>query len=189
MGAEVNWARQQESRHYHLDDYPLTLDVLAAVAQGRDLSAIGYEPTEFGAEVNWDRLAHSWLSTTEKATVAIAQGVALAEWEGNLPDRVVPAVNRAVAELTKRLAPESGGDRSTERPALPGELCTCGRQARTVFHTSRWGDVGSCDIEGSGQRPILPCPFCGATEAHTTESGSEVVECPQYQLQPAGEKA
>ena len=68
----------------------------------------------------------------------------------------------------------------TERPAEPGELCTCGRQARTVFLTSRWGEVGSCDTENSGQRPVLPCPFCGATEAY--QVGGEIVKCPQYRL-------
>lgn len=71
-------------------------------------------------------------------------------------------------------------DPTTERPALPGELCTCGRQARTVFITRRWGEVGSCDTENSGQQPVLPCPFCGATEAH--QVGGEIVKCPQYQL-------
>jgi hypothetical protein len=69
---------------------------------------------------------------------------------------------------------------STERPAEPGELCTCGRQARTVFITRRWGEVGSCDTDNSGQRPILPCPFCRATEAH--QVGGEIVKCPQYRL-------
>jgi len=71
-------------------------------------------------------------------------------------------------------------DPTTERPAQPGELCTCGRQARTVFLTRRWGEVGSCNTDNTGQRPILPCPFCRATEAH--EVGGEIVKCPQYQL-------
>ena len=71
-------------------------------------------------------------------------------------------------------------EESSERPARPGELCTCGRQARTVFLTRRWGEVGSCDTDGAGQLPVLPCPFCGATEAH--QVGGEVVKCPQYRL-------
>jgi hypothetical protein len=100
QACEARLARQAESRHYHLDDYPLALDVLAAVANARDLSAIGYEPTESGAFVNWDRLGDSWLSTTEQATVAIARGIALAERQG-LPARVSPAIQRALAELTE----------------------------------------------------------------------------------------
>jgi hypothetical protein len=35
-------------RHLHLKDYPLALGVLAAVAHGRDLTAVGYRPTEHG---------------------------------------------------------------------------------------------------------------------------------------------
>jgi hypothetical protein len=95
---EARLARRAESRHYHLDDYPLTLDVLAAVANARDLSAIGYEPTESGAFINWDRLGASWLSSSEQATVAIARGIALAERQG-LPARVSPAIRRALADL------------------------------------------------------------------------------------------
>ena len=71
-------------------------------------------------------------------------------------------------------------EESSERPAEPGELCTCGRQARTVFLTRRWGEVGSCDTNNAGLAPVLPCPFCGATEAH--EVDGEVVKCPQYRL-------
>jgi hypothetical protein len=74
----------------------------------------------------------------------------------------------------------SAVDSSTERPAEPGELCTCGRQARTVFLTRRWGEVGSCGTDRSGELPVLPCPFCGASEAH--QVGGEVVKCPQYRL-------
>jgi hypothetical protein len=99
-----------EGRHYHLDDYPLALGVLGKVAYARDLSAIGYEPTEHGAFVNWDALANSWLSSTERATVAIAQGVALAERHGGLPTRVSPAVRHAVTELTRVRGPRSGPD-------------------------------------------------------------------------------
>jgi hypothetical protein len=71
-----------------------------------------------------------------------------------------------------------------ERPAEPGELCTCGRQARTVITTSRWGLVGSCDIPGRSGAPVLPCPFCGATEPHR-EPWGDMAKCPLYRLQPA----
>jgi hypothetical protein len=69
-------------------------------------------------------------------------------------------------------------EESTRR-AEPGELCVCGRQASIVI-TGPWGDVGACSVDGGGQRPVLPCPFCGATEAHM--AGGEVVKCPQYRL-------
>jgi hypothetical protein len=80
-------------------------------------------------------------------------------------------------------------DDVTDRRAELGELCSCGRQADIVITSPLWGDVGACNIDGGGQRPILPCPFCGATEAHRQPNdwypdGFEVVKCPQYQLRP-----
>jgi len=86
------------SRHYHADDYPKTLAVLAAVAAGRDLASIGYATDESGAEVQWEALTGSWLSTTEKAAVHIARGVALAEHAGGLPPQIAPAVRAAVGD-------------------------------------------------------------------------------------------
>ena len=72
---------------------------------------------------------------------------------------------------------------SDERPAEPGELCTCGRQAVTVIGTEHFGDIGYCGIEGAAFRPVLPCPWCGATAAHT-ESWGDPARCPQYQVRP-----
>jgi hypothetical protein len=35
-------------------------------------------------------------------------------------------------------------DRTEERPARPGETCTCGRQAVVVYLNAEFGDVPSC---------------------------------------------
>jgi hypothetical protein len=69
------------------------------------------------------------------------------------------------------------------RPAKPGDLCTCGRQAVTVFSSEQYGDVGYCGIDGSASRPVLPCPWCGATESHL-ESWGDPARCPDYRLRP-----
>lgn len=68
-----------------------------------------------------------------------------------------------------------------QRPARPGELCTCGHPARMVYRAE--GRVfGSCEIEG--QAPLLPCPFCGSSTAHTKAWGDSAA-CPQYRLNPS----
>jgi hypothetical protein len=84
--------------YYHRDDYPKTLAILAAVAAGRDLAGIGYTIDKSGAEVHWDALTGSWLSTTEKAAVHIAHGIALAEHAGGLPPHITPAVRAALGD-------------------------------------------------------------------------------------------
>jgi hypothetical protein len=50
--------------------------------------------------------------------------------------------------------------RPTERPAEPGELCTCGRQAILVYLGSVFGPTGYCGIADGGDH-TGPCPFCG----------------------------
>jgi hypothetical protein len=64
----------------------------------------------------------------------------------------------------------------TERPAAPGERCTCGRQAIVVYLGSVFGPTGSCGIPDGGDR-AGPCPFCGGPR-HTTPYG----RCPGYRL-------
>jgi hypothetical protein len=64
-----------------------------------------------------------------------------------------------------------------ERPAEPGELCTCGRQAVVVYLTERFGPIGYCGISDGGGR-IEPCPFCGGP-------GHRGERCPAYRLRPA----
>jgi hypothetical protein len=75
---------------------------------------------------------------------------------------------------------------SEQRPAEPGELCTCGRQAAVVFPTHDYGDVGFCGQDGGGFHPVLPCPWCGAVKAHVTSWG-DPVRCPGYTLRPKPE--
>ena len=75
----------------------------------------------------------------------------------------------------------------TIRPAQPGELCTCGRQATLVYPTHDYGDVGHCGKDGGGQDPVLPCPWCGATLAHMT--WGITVRCPNYTLRPEREES
>ncbi|WP_433860193.1 hypothetical protein [Streptomyces kronopolitis] len=74
---------------------------------------------------------------------------------------------------------------STERSAASGELCTCGRQAIVVYSSAEFGDAGHCGIDGAQGRPVLPCPWCGSTEAHTTSWG-DPGKCSDYQLRPPG---
>lgn len=72
-----------------------------------------------------------------------------------------------------------------EREANPGELCTCGRDAVTVYSFSGRGEMGWCGLS-SALPPVVPCRFCGSDEAHRTAWG-DLEKCPRYQLVPAGE--
>lgn len=63
-----------------------------------------------------------------------------------------------------------------ERPAEPGDLCTCGRQAVTVHLTERYDEVGDCGQ--TNVAAVTPCPFCGSTDPHEAR-------CPSYRLRPA----
>jgi hypothetical protein len=89
-----------ERQHLHLDDCPQALGLLASLLARRAATAaeIGYEPTEHGAWVDWDALEHSWLSSTERAAVVVARGVAMAErrggWSSELHRTLVDAVTR-----------------------------------------------------------------------------------------------
>jgi hypothetical protein len=67
----------------------------------------------------------------------------------------------------------------TERPAAPGELCTCGRQAIVVDLSSIFGPTGFCGIADGGDR-TGPCPFCGGPR-HETAWG-DPGRCPDYRL-------
>jgi hypothetical protein len=48
----------------------------------------------------------------------------------------------------------------SERPAEPGELCTCGRQAVVVYLGTVFGPTGWCGQADGGDQ-TGPCPFCG----------------------------
>lgn len=60
----------------------------------------------------------------------------------------------------KRLATR-GASGATERPAEPGELCTCGRPATLVYLGGALGPTGYCGRSDGGDK-AGPCPFCGA---------------------------
>jgi hypothetical protein len=68
------------------------------------------------------------------------------------------------------------GELERERPAEPGELCTCGRQAIVVYLGSAFGPTGYCGI-GDGGDQAGPCPFCGGPR-HKEPYG----RCPDYRL-------
>jgi len=67
--------------HLHRDDCPAALGLVAAVCN-RPQPPDGFELTEYGAWVDWDALASSFLSTTEKAALRVAEGLAVAERAG-----------------------------------------------------------------------------------------------------------
>jgi hypothetical protein len=61
-----------------------------------------------------------------------------------------------------------------ERPAAPGERCTCGRQAAVVYLGGVFGPTGYCGIPDGGDR-AEPCPFCGGPRHPEGR-------CPAYRL-------
>ena len=89
-----------EPVHLHIEDHPETLRLLGELVGERGHANLGYQATEGGAFVDWERLAAGPLSSTEVATVHIARGCATLERAGGLPPRlthVVLQVVRAVA--------------------------------------------------------------------------------------------
>jgi hypothetical protein len=64
----------------------------------------------------------------------------------------------------------------SERPAEPGERCTCGRQAIVVYLGSVFGPTGYCGIPDGGDT-TGPCPFCRGPR-HQEPNG----RCPDYRL-------
>jgi hypothetical protein len=65
------------------------------------------------------------------------------------------------------------------RPAVPGERCTCGRQAVVIYLGSVFGPTGYCGIADGGDQSG-PCPFCGGPR-HETAWG-DPGRCPDYRL-------
>lgn len=82
-----------------------------------------------------------------------------------------------------------------ERPAVPGDLCTCGRQA-VVVYTSRPADpVGHCGLDNGGRPANDWCPFCENKLRHDAAGVNGPIpqgeRCPRYRLRlddpaPAG---
>lgn len=86
------------------------------------------------------------------------------------------------------------------RAARPGELCTCGRPATTVYEGGRFGPTGHCGLSDGGAPVDGVCTFCGDTIDHAhyaraeAAAGREVVgggevaqggRCPLYRLRLA----
>jgi hypothetical protein len=90
--------------HLHRDDYPDTLAVLDALLGHRDperVADIGYLPDGSGADVDWERLESSWLSTTERAAVRVAHAASTVEAHGGgFPDKVKGPIKTMVDHLT-----------------------------------------------------------------------------------------
>jgi hypothetical protein len=87
--------------HLHRDDVPETLALLRVLLGSRATLAEGYTPDETGADVDWVRLADSNLSTSEKAVVHIAHGLAILERRGgrfelHLRDQILAAVQTVI---------------------------------------------------------------------------------------------
>jgi hypothetical protein len=76
--------------HYHQDDYPHTLAMInALVGRRRDAAELGYEPTEYGAFIDFDALTTGKLSTSERHVARAVQGLAgLERHGGGLPGRI-----------------------------------------------------------------------------------------------------
>ena len=89
-----------DRQHLHLDDHPQSLAVLGVLFAHRVDRAVetGYEPTEHGAWVDWDALETSWLSSTERAAVVVARGIAVAEGHGGWS----PALHQALVDAVTR---------------------------------------------------------------------------------------
>ncbi len=88
--------------HLHHDDVPDTLALLGALLGQRSKLPAGYILSTTGADVHWELLAESWLSTTEKAVVHIAHGCAILERHGGgLPSELRSQVRAAVDSTTE----------------------------------------------------------------------------------------
>lgn len=86
-----------ERQHLHHDDHPATIGLVESVIHGRPLP--GVEPTDAGVWINWDEVAASYLSSTEKATMQVARGLAVLERHGGSNGVINVALVDAVASI------------------------------------------------------------------------------------------
>jgi hypothetical protein len=92
-----------EGMYLHPDDYPWTNVILSVVASKgtalqRDVPGYTPEP-EGGATVNWDQLLGSYLSSTEKAAVHVARGLAIAERHGGFSPEIASVILAAAHSI------------------------------------------------------------------------------------------
>ena len=64
-----------------------------------------------------------------------------------------------------------------QRPAEPGEVCTCGRPAVIVYVGGAFGETGYC---GRQRRTARSCPWC-------PDGPHDGARCPAYRVRPGGE--
>jgi len=124
--------------HLHLDDYPATLDLLAAIAGDRgDLSfdQLGYEVTEHGARVNWNTLTTAPLPANERALAHIAQGCMAIEARGGCSD----ALGDVVVDVVTRVV-------SGERPV--GSPFANVTNAHDMWWNDLVGRLNECSVQG-----------------------------------------
>jgi hypothetical protein len=86
--------------HLHKLDCPDALAILDAMLGHRERLPDGYAPGEAGAEVDWEALERSYLSTSETAVIHLVQGIAMLERHGGgLPSSVRDPVRKAMEGL------------------------------------------------------------------------------------------
>lgn len=83
--------------HLHTVDHPHAVRLVAAVLRGRDHE--GFALSGSGAWVDWEALERPWLSSTERATLVVARGIAAAESHGGFP----PGIARSIADVAGEL--------------------------------------------------------------------------------------
>lgn len=86
-------------QHLHSDDCPVALGLLHAILRGRHHPA--FEPTDVGAYVDWEGLAYSWLSSTERAAALIAQACSVLERHGGAGPHLQRPLVDAVAAVVR----------------------------------------------------------------------------------------
>ncbi|MBV9603312.1 MAG: hypothetical protein JOZ87_41625 [Chloroflexi bacterium] len=89
------------NEHLHRDDVPETLALLRTLLGNGASLPEGYTPDQTGADVDWHLLANGSLSTSEKAVVYIAHGLAILERRGgrfdlHLRDQILAAVQTII---------------------------------------------------------------------------------------------
>lgn len=77
-----------------------------------------------------------------------------------------------------------------QRPAVAGELCTCGRPAMVIYVSRPDDPVGHCGLENGGRPENGWCPFCENELRHDSAGVDGPIpqgeRCPRYRLRLDG---
>jgi hypothetical protein len=89
------------AEHLLQEEVPETLALLRVLLVTRAARPPGYSPDGTAAEVDWEVLANSALSTSEKTVVYVAHGLAIRERRGarfelRLRDQILAAVQTVI---------------------------------------------------------------------------------------------